>query len=199
MTTLEFNRTEAPHRTTHVDVSADVHETTDDHDEPHRRRNWIANIVLIIVCVVAALSALGSMTGHWRTETVLSGSMRPGIQPGDVEILRPEPASSLRVGQIVAFHPPKDHFTVTHRVMSIQRRTGSHAGLWITTKGDANNADDPWGSIRLLGSTVWTVRAVIPDVGFLSTWLKSPILHLVLVLSIVLLVCSLALRMIWRS
>ena len=88
---------------------------------------------------------------------------------------------------------------MTHRVVSIRRRTGTHAGLWITTRGDANNVDDPWGSVRVLGSTVWVVRAVVPGVGFLSVWLRNPVVHLVTLLTMVALVCFLALRMIWRS
>ncbi len=201
MTTLEFNHTGSTRAATDVDVDVD------DRSEPlatkerrgRRPKHMIADIVLLTVCVVAAVLTLGSMTGHWRTEVVLTGSMRPGIQPGDIEILRPEPASSLHTGQIIAFHPPKDGFTVTHRVVAVRRTTGAHAGLWITTRGDANNVDDPWGSVRVLGSTVWVVRAVVPGVGFLSAWLRSPVVHLVTLLTMVLLAGALALRMIWRS
>jgi signal peptidase len=152
-------------------------------------------VVLATVCVVAVSSAIGNAAGWWRTDTVLSGSMRPGIQPGDVEILRPEAAVDVQVGQIVAFRPPREHFTVSHRVVAVRH----HDGVWITTKGDANNADDPWGSVHVLGSSVWVVKGVIPYVGFLSVWLQNPLPHLLLALTIVLLVCGLALEAIWRA
>jgi signal peptidase len=158
-----------------------------------------ANMALVTVFALTGLSATGNLAGWWRTDTVLTGSMRPGIQPGDVEILRPEPVSALRVGQIVAFHPPRDRFTVTHRVIAIQRASGHDAGLWITTKGDANDASDPWGSVRILGSSVWVVEGTIPRIGFLSVWMKAPLPHLLLTLTIVLLVCVISVELIWRT
>ncbi|MGD0881312.1 MAG: signal peptidase I [Acidimicrobiales bacterium] len=158
-----------------------------------------ANVVLVAVCALAGLAAVGTISGWWRMDTVLTGSMRPGIQPGDVEILRPEPVSALRVGQIVAFHPPKDTFTVTHRVIAIRRGTGRDAGLWITTKGDANNVKDPWGSVRILGHSVWVVTGAIPSIGFLSVWIKTPWPHLFVMLTIVLVICIIAFGMVWRT
>jgi len=163
-----------------------------------RRSRWarrIANLLLIVTCTLTATAALGNLAGWWQTDTVLTGSMRPSIQPGDVEVLRSEPTSSLRVGQIVAYHPPHDRFIITHRIVAIHHRHGT----WITTKGDANNAADPWGSVRILGSTVWTVRGVVPHIGYLSIWVKTPLPHLLLVASIVLLVCAVALDTIWRT
>ena len=160
----------------------------------NRRLLRMANIVLIAVCVIAAATTVGNLAGWWRFDSVLSGSMRPGMQPGDVEILQPEPISALRVGQIVAFHPPKDQFTVTHRIIALRH----HDGIWITTKGDANNVSDPWGTIRVLGPSAWVVSGVVPHVGYLSVWVRTPLPHLLLVLTIVLLVCSLALEAIWR-
>jgi signal peptidase len=154
----------------------------------------MANTVLIAVCALAAAATVGNLAGWWRFDSVLSGSMRPGMQPGDVEILRPEPVSALRVGQIVAFHPPKDQFTVTHRIIALRH----HDGTWITTKGDANNVSDPWGSIRVLRPTAWVVSGVVPHVGYLSVWVRTPLPHLLMVTTIVLFVCFIALEAIWR-
>ena len=164
-----------------------------------RSVHWTANLILVVACSMTAIATVGSIAGWWRAETVLSGSMRPGIQPGDVEILQTEPVSSLRVGQIIAFHPPKDRFTISHRVIAIHQRTGTHAGTWITTRGDANNVPDPWGSVRLLGHTVWVVKGVVPGVGFLSVWAREVIPHLALIVAIVLLISVMALEVIWRQ
>jgi signal peptidase len=155
----------------------------------------LVNVLLAIACSCTAFVAVGNAAGWWRTDTVLTGSMRPGIQPGDVEILRSEPTSALAVGQIVAFQPPGDQFAVSHRVIAI----GHHHGIWITTKGDANNVPDPWGSVRIKSGTVWVVRGVVPHIGYLSVWARTPWPHLLLVLTIVLLVCGLALEAIWRQ
>ncbi len=154
----------------------------------------MANTVLIAVCTLAAASTVGNLAGWWRFDSVLTGSMRPGMQPGDVEILRPEPTSALRVGQVVAFHPPKDNFTVSHRVIELRH----HDGIWMTTKGDANNVSDPWGSVRVLGPSVWVVSGVVPRVGYLSVWARTPLPRLLLALTVVVLVCALTLEAIWR-
>ena len=159
-----------------------------------RRRLRTANVLLVLVCLLTAVGGVGNTVGWCRTETVLSGSMRPGIQPGDVEILLQVPLSQLRAGQILAFHPPHDSFIVSHRVTHIQRRHGT----WVTTKGDANKLADPWGNVRIARHDVWVVAAVIPQAGYLSVWVKTPIPHLLLIIAIVSLVWLLAIERIWR-
>jgi len=153
-----------------------------------------ANTLLIAAVLVTGVAVLGSALGWWRMETVLSGSMRPGIQPGDVEVLTPEPTSALRVGQVVAFHPPHATFTVTHRVIALRT---AH-GVWITTKGDANNVADPWGSVRVEGSHVWVVSFAVPKAGFLTVWVKTPVVRLALMVVLILLLGAVALERIWR-
>ena len=207
MTTLGFDITpeEAPARLAPLRPSgaAPRHAHRRRRPPQHRRARttrvrrpwvWLANVVMAVAFALTAVVVVGSWVGHWRFETVLTGSMRPGIQPGDVEILVPEATSSVRVGQIVAFHPPHETFTVTHRVIAIHH---DH-GVWITTKGDANNVRDPWGAVHIIGSSVWVVHHVVPRLGYLSMWVKSPIPHLVLLVVVVLLICLGTLRMIWR-
>jgi len=160
----------------------------------HRRTLRAVNVLLVLVCLLTTVGGVGTTVGWWRTETVLSGSMRPGIQPGDVEILRQVPSSELRVGQILAFHPPHDSFTVSHRVTALHQ----HHGTWVTTKGDANNVADPWGDVRIASHEVWIVSAVVPHAGYLSVWVKTPVPHLLVIIAIVSSVWLLAIERIWR-
>jgi signal peptidase I len=165
--------------------------------DPTRRRRYLlrgANILLVLMCLTATAAGAGSAMGFWRADAVLTGSMRPAIHPGDVEVLQQVPTPSLRPGQIVAFHPPHAAFVVSHRVISVHH----HHGTWITTKGDANNVADPWGSIRILSPKAWVVVAVVPHAGYLSVWVKSPMIQLFLMIAAVLLVCALAIERIWR-
>jgi signal peptidase I len=142
-----------------------------------------AQALLALVCLLTAVAVAGSMVGLWRIEPVLTGSMRPAIEPGDLEVFRTEPLGALHTGQIVAIYPPHSSVTVVHRVVAIRQRRGT----WITTKADANRATDPWGSIRVRGSSVWVVRFAVPDAGYLSVWLNNPLVRAVLVLAVVLL------------
>jgi signal peptidase len=136
----------------------------------------IAHLVLLTAVLVAVLGflllAVGPHTGTYRTVTMLTGSMRPHYPVGSILVDRPQPTSSLRVGQVLTYGIPiDDHRVVSHRVISVER-DGSGAYL-VKTKGDANNGPDPWVA-RITDSRVWTVRSVIPHAGSLVLTLRGP-------------------------
>jgi len=148
--------------------------------------------VLGAALVAFAALALIPHTGLYRPETVLSGSMRPDFGPGDMVIVTPEPARNVRVGQVISYHiPVGDHHVQTHRVVQILRG-GQHPV--VRTKGDANNARDPW-TARLDGSTAWRVRLVVPKFGWVIVWLRDPYLRF---LSVLLAPALFALVGLWR-
>jgi signal peptidase I len=122
-----------------------------------------------------ALLAIGPVTGAYRTLTVLSGSMRPYMQPGDVVVVTPIAARDLKPGDIVTYHLPTDgRPLVTHRVTAVLE-PGSHPV--IQTKGDANNTPD--AQARLDESRVWRTRAVVPKVGYVLVALRHPAMRLI--------------------
>src|SRR5437867_1655264 len=95
---------------------------------------------------------IGPHLFSYRPATVLSGSMRPTFDPGDMLILRPEPIGQLEVGDVISYHiPVGDGHVETHRVIKILRRLPAPV---VITKGDANNGPDPWRA-ELNGPTVW--------------------------------------------
>lgn len=127
-----------------------------------------------------ALVALGvgPRTGLYRTLTVLSGSMKPGIPVGSVVIDTPEKPPDIRVGQIVTYQiPVLDHHVVSHRVVKIV--SGGPRPVF-QTKGDANGAPDPW-TAQTDGSGLWRVRAVVPWAGWAILALRKPVVQHVLV------------------
>lgn len=153
-------------------------------------------LVLGAALAVFVLLALVPHTGLYRPETVLSGSMRPKFSPGDLVIVTPEPARDVRVGQVISLHiPVGDHHVQTHRVVQVLRG-GAHPV--IRTKGDANSARDTW-TARLDGSTAWQVQLVVPKLGWLIVWLRSPWLRLLTVFIAPALFALIALRRIWNE
>ncbi len=164
-----------------------------------RRRRMTARIasslllgctVLLVIATVAAM-ALGLI----RFTVIDSGSMRPTLNPGDVVLLRSEPQSALAAGQIVAFHPPgESHVTVVHRIRSIDR---TPSGVIIRTKGDANNAPDPWRA-RVAGATGWKASLTIPWAGYLVVWSQQPAIRLGVLVVMLTLVVAILLAWIWR-
>ena len=96
----------------------------------------------------------------FHVQTVLSGSMRPTLSPGDLAITQGVPTNSLRVGDVIVFTPPTETQAVIHRI-------ASRDGDVITTKGDANNVADPW-HVTLQGATGYRLVFVLPYLGWLT-------------------------------
>ena len=94
---------------------------------------------------------------------MLTGSMSPGINPGDVVVTSPKPAAEVEVGDVISYHiPVEDHRVETHRVIKVTHE--ENGTIAVETKGDNNNNVDPWTAI-IEGDTVWEVQAVVPKVG----------------------------------
>jgi len=161
-----------------------------------RAGELLARLALGLALLVLLLLGLLPHTGWYRTETVLSGSMRPTFAPGDLVVVTPEPIADVRVGQMISYHiPVADHHVQTHRVIAVERRGGQ---TFVRTKGDANNARDPWLA-RLNGTTAWQVRAVVPKAGWGIVWLRSPQVRRLAVFGAPLLLALLGLWRIWRT
>lgn len=131
------------------------------HPKPTRR--WwhiVGSLSLAALALFLVFGAVVVNTQHWKLEPVLSGSMRPGIQPGDLAIVRPVPIDEIHVGTVIAYQPPNEPRPVLHRVVEL-------AGKTILTKGDANNVADPWGKVTLKSGDVDRLVGVVPKVGFL--------------------------------
>lgn len=135
--------------------------------------NALLSIVLIVCVLIFFLLALGPHVFGYRTSTMLTGSMAPGIMPGDVVVTAPRPAADIEVGDVISYQIPiEDHRVETHRVTEvIHEKDGSIA---IRTKGDANDNVDPWTAV-LEEDTVWEMQAVVPEIGNVIRTMRSPI------------------------
>ena len=74
---------------------------------------------------------------------VLTDSMYPSIQSGDLILCHREDAEKVQVGDVIAFFDPdgSGKTVVTHRVAEITKDENDSLA-WVT-KGDANNTKDP--------------------------------------------------------
>jgi signal peptidase I len=169
-------------------------------DRSARKGRRLAELAarLFLGFALLALALLGLLPnlGWYRTETVLSGSMKPYFSPGDIVVVTPESTRDVRVGQVISYHiPVGDHHVQSHRVIKVVRG-GAHP--LVRTKGDANAAPDPW-TARLNGDTAWQVRAVVPEAGWAIVWLRTPAIRRVAIFAVPLLLAVLALLRIWRA
>lgn len=130
------------------------------------------NAVVALCLVVFFLIAVGPHLLGYRTATMLTGSMEPGISPGDVVVTVPKPAADLQVGDVISYRiPVEDHRIETHRVTKVMHK--ADGTIAIITKGDANSDNDPWTAV-LADDTVWETTTVIPKLGSAIRVLRSP-------------------------
>lgn len=148
---------------------------------------WGLVIGLIVAVTVPAAFGLHPMT-------VLTGSMRPTIQPGDMVVDEPIPASEIRVGDIVTFQDPHADRTITHRIRKIEISEGQARA---TTRGDANDTVEKW-VIPVTGD-VGRVVYRVPKIGYPVTWSHTRNGRLAMVSVPALLLTIMALLRIWRS
>lgn len=150
-------------------------------EQPRERRGrrWISRLVSLVTSLVLLVGVLGfaflAIGPHvlgYRTSTMLTGSMEPGIMPGDVVVTTPQPASEVAVGDVISYHIPiEDHRVETHRVVEVIH--GEDGSIAVRTKGDNNDGADPWVA-TLEGDTVWEMQAVVPKLGSVVRTLRSP-------------------------
>jgi signal peptidase len=135
---------------------------------------FLVRALLVLSMLTFVAVAVGPRFGLYRPLTVLSGSMRPTFNPGDLVIVRPEPLREVRVGQVISYQVPVGvHQVETHRIVRVVHG-GAHPVL--QTKGDANNVRDPW-TAQLSGTTAWRLAVVIPYGGYVINALRSRELH----------------------
>lgn len=116
-----------------------------------------ASIMIIWFC-------MGVFT--YSPRVILSGSMQPGINIGDVVIIKEIDGKTAQIGDIIMF--PLGEMKVTHRVIDVKEVNGKK---YFTTKGDANNDPerDPVSEKNVKGKVVM----VIPKAGQLTILMRS--------------------------
>lgn len=106
----------------------------------------LARGLLTAVCLAAMLLTVGALLlpallGYQRY-VITGGSMTGTIPRGAVIYSRLTPVEALREGDIITFVPPGLSRPVTHRIVAIE--PDGDGEPVFTTKGDFNEAADPW-------------------------------------------------------
>jgi signal peptidase I len=141
-----------------------------------------------------ALAVFGPAVAGYRSFTVLSGSMVPELQVGDLVVDEPLAASEIRRGDVITFPDPEQAGRlITHRVRGI-RIHGTTVD--VTTRGDANNTVEQW-SIAATGS-VGRVVYRLPWLGYAMVTARSRAGRIGLLVLPALALGFLGLRAVWR-
>ncbi len=160
-------------------------QATEKAKEPTSVGHKIGTVIGTILCVILVPILIVNITliirsftnpdqvpsiGSYFPLIVLTDSMYPEIQSGDLIICHTAEPEEIAVKDVIAFFDPAGSGTsvVTHRVEEVIREDGS---LSWRTKGDANNVSDsvPVPAENLVG----VYRARIPGVGNVVMFMQT--------------------------
>jgi len=138
--------------------------------QPGTIRKALSGLWMFLAFCALALAGYQVASDKWHATPVLSGSMRPGLQPGDVVVTQRVPVSDLQVRDVIVFHPPGESERLTvHRIVELTVKGGTTS---ITTWGDANSTADP-AVASLSGTTAYRMARVVPLLGYPALWLQN--------------------------
>ena len=121
-------------------------------------------IILMVIGLVGNLSAKSDKVYNivkYRTYIIVSPSMKPAINPGDLIFVRKVDVDKIKEGDIITFK--NEDMVSTHRVVKVDKNT-------ITTKGDSNNTEDyPTDKKEIIGEFSFA----IPKIGYVFAFATS--------------------------
>ena len=133
-------------------------------------------VIRLATCwtALAFIVALGFLTSggelhKYQFMTVLSGSMIPTVNVGDLVVDTVVTPDKLRDGDLATFRQPETGRLITHRIQSILWR-GNIAD--VITRGDANSVGENWSVTS--DAKVGRVALRIPRIGYLVGSLGTP-------------------------
>ena len=139
------------------------------------RHNEVTKLIMLAVLVIS-ISYGGWATLRFTLATehpvlvVVSGSMVPTLNVGDIIFIKGAPVEKINVGTIVVFHSPREYETlVVHRVV---QKIDNGGAIYFKTKGDFNRYTDDWTVPE--DYVVGTFSARIPYIGILVMRLREP-------------------------
>ncbi|MFB6123958.1 MAG: signal peptidase I [Haloferacaceae archaeon] len=134
-------------------------------------RTWlnVLGVVLLVALVVPfVVYSVPQTVGADESYVVLTGSMTPAIDPGDVVIVTAADPATIRVDDVITYQRGRGEIPVTHRVVEVM---DGEDGLSFQTRGDANEDADaaPVPAANVVG----VVTLTIPYVGHVVSFVNS--------------------------
>ena len=126
-------------------------------------------VIVVFLLLVGLLTGLSSKSEKvydvikFRSYVIVTPSMKPTINPGDMILVKKTDIDKLEKGDIITFN--KDNIVATHRIEEIN-------GDSIITKGDNNNLEDtPINKSDVIGKFMFS----IPKIGYIISFAISPV------------------------
>ncbi len=131
---------------------------------------WSVFVTLVLIVFLALTVLLvGVRIVGYTPYVVLTGSMTPTYNPGDLVYIRATDAEKIEVGDAITYVKDEALTVVTHRVVAISQ--SEDGTIRFTTKGDANSEAD--AKTVLAANVLGVVRFSIPKLGYVSNFLNT--------------------------
>lgn len=133
------------------------------------KKIWnVTSTALVVLIVVCAVFLMGSRLLGYQVYTVLSGSMEPAYNVGDLLYVKSvKSVSDIKVGDAISFVLNEDLVVATHRVVRIDAQKQQ-----LYTKGDANEIED--NDPVYFKNVIGVVRFSVPMLGYVSDFVQNP-------------------------
>lgn len=145
---------------------------------------FVILIILIIFAVVQKTSDNRKSIGGIKIFTVITGSMIPVYDIGDILIVKEVLPEEIKVEDDIVYQGEKGSFkgkTITHRVISIKKKEDGNYG--IITKGVANFSQDPEiNQTQVLGKVIFNVSIIsfiLKIITNIYVWMFIPVIILI--------------------
>lgn len=151
----------------------------------------IVQIVMVLIVILMFSFAIVQKTsdnrgsiGGIKIFTVITGSMIPVYDIGDILIVKEVSPEEIKVGDDIVYKGEKGSYknkTITHRVISIYKKEDGN--YKIITKGVANVAYDPEiNQTQVLGKVIFDVPIisnVLKVITNIYVWMFIPVIILI--------------------
>jgi signal peptidase I len=158
----------------------------------------LTSLALAAGVALGALMVLPALFGIQRY-VIVSGSMTGTYDRGSVVFDDVVAVAALKTGDVITYRPPAGagpNHLVTHRIAAIT--TDRNGNRTFRTKGDANQAADPW-TFSLPDGEQARVRAGVPYVGFVIAALSDRRVRMIVIGLPALLIALSSLAGLWRK
>ena len=163
-----------------------------------RRRVLLTTATVLATAALAAyclLLVVPSLLGFQRY-VLTGGSMEPTLHRGSLVFDKVAPVEDLAVGDVITYVPPGESRPLSHRITSVTHDDKN--GLVFTSKGDANEAADPW-KFTLDDEVQAKVVLTVPWAGYPLWVLGSPLSRLLLIGGPAMAIAIITGRRLWRQ
>ena len=131
------------------------------------KKIWnVVSTVLVILMILCAVFLMGSRLLGYQCFTIISGSMAPKYNVGDLIYVKEVDVNSIQVGDDITFLLNEELVVATHRVVRIDAEK-----QYFYTQGLTNNTvDDPVHFNNVIGVPQFS----IPLLGYVSNFVQHP-------------------------